>query len=129
MHKKNGHSVSAPASAVSKLSARHCVSCQGDVKALDDTEIGRLLAEVPGWKLVHGEIAKTYSFQNYYQTMAFVNAAAWVSHQENHHPDLEVGYSKCRVRYSTHSVGGLSENDFVCAAKIDALAAPPLATA
>ena len=66
-------------------------------------------------------IAKTYRFKNYYETMAFVNAAAWVSHREDHHPDLDVGYSQCRVFYVTHAIDGLSENDFICAAKLDAL--------
>jgi len=55
--------------------------------------------------------------------MAFVNAAAWVSHRENHHPELEVSYRECKVSYSTHAIGGLSENDFICAAKLDALIA------
>jgi 4a-hydroxytetrahydrobiopterin dehydratase len=64
-----------------------------------------------------------FQFKNYYETMAFVNAVAWVAHREDHHPDLEVGYNKCTVRYSTHSVGGLSENDFICAAKVDSLLA------
>ena len=88
---------------------------------LTDQRIKALLKQVPGWEQHGGEIAKTYSFKNYYETMAFVNAAAWVSHREDHHPDMEVGYNKCRVRYSTHSVGGLSENDFICAAKLEAL--------
>ena len=123
MHKKNGISVGTTSLGVDELSARHCVACEGGVKPLDAAEIRRLLAGLPGWKFEHGEIAKTYAFQNYYQTMAFVNATAWISHQENHHPDLEVGYNKCRVRYSTHSIGGLSENDFVCAAKVEALSA------
>ncbi|MBU1689529.1 MAG: 4a-hydroxytetrahydrobiopterin dehydratase [Gammaproteobacteria bacterium] len=74
-----------------------------------------------GWEYADGKISKTYRFDDYYQTMAFVNAAAWVSHREDHHPDLEVGYNQCRVRYHTHDVNGLSENDFLCAAKIDAL--------
>ena len=68
-----------------------------------------------------GMIAKTFRFKNYFETMAFVNAAAWVSHREDHHPDLRVGYSDCRVSYVTHAIGGLSENDFICAAKLDAL--------
>ena len=68
-----------------------------------------------------GVITKTYEFKNYYQTMAFVNAAAWISHREDHHPDMTVGYNKCRVDYSTHAINGLSENDFICAAKLDAL--------
>ena len=66
-------------------------------------------------------LVKLYPFTNYYQTMAFVNALAWISHKEDHHPDLTVSYNKCRVEYSTHAVGGLSENDFICAAKCDAL--------
>jgi 4a-hydroxytetrahydrobiopterin dehydratase len=74
-----------------------------------------------GWKKKAGAISKTYAFKNYYQTMAFVNALAWISHRQNHHPDLEVGYNKCRVRYTTHSVGGLSSKDFQCAEKADAL--------
>ena len=67
------------------------------------------------------EIARTYKFKNYYETMAFVNALAWIAHREDHHPDLLVGYNRVQVRFSTHSIGGLSENDFICAAKIDAL--------
>jgi len=67
------------------------------------------------------EISRTFTFGNYYQTMAFVNAVAWIVHAEDHHPDLEVGYNRCHVRFSTHSTGGLSENDFICSAKIDTL--------
>jgi 4a-hydroxytetrahydrobiopterin dehydratase len=67
------------------------------------------------------EISRTFKFSNYYQTMAFANALAWIVHAEDHHPDLEVGYNRCHVRFSTHSTGGLSENDFICSAKIDAL--------
>ena len=64
---------------------------------------------------------ETYVFKNYYHTLAFVNATAWISHRENHHPDIQVGYNKCIVSYSTHAIDGLSENDFICAAKIDML--------
>jgi len=67
------------------------------------------------------EIQRTLAFKNYYHTMAFVNALAYISHAENHHPDLMVSYNRCVVRYSTHAIGGLSENDFICAAKTDAL--------
>ena len=66
-------------------------------------------------------IFKSYRFKNYHETMAFVNATAWVSHREDHHPDLTVSYNECKVSYITHAIGGLSENDFICAAKIDAL--------
>jgi 4a-hydroxytetrahydrobiopterin dehydratase len=82
-----------------------------------------LLAEIPGWELDPDATAirRRFKFGNYYETMAFVNALAWIAHREDHHPDLEVGYNRCLVRFSTHSVKGLSENDFICAAKINAL--------
>jgi len=92
--------------------------------ALAKEEAARLLKQLPGWELSGVQIAKAYSFKNYHETMAFVNATAWISHREDHHPDLEVGYNRCTVRYSTHSVGGLSENDFICAAKVEALLGP-----
>jgi 4a-hydroxytetrahydrobiopterin dehydratase len=91
--------------------------------ALNRAEAEKLLSEIPGWTMndAASEITRTYKFGNYYETLAFVNAQAWVVHREDHHPDLEVGYNRCRVRFSTHSVNGLSENDFICAAKINAL--------
>src|SRR3954454_9848107 len=104
-----------------ELAGRSCKACQGKVAKLDNAQVQKYLKELPGWTLAGNEIAKTYPFKNYYETMAFVTATAWVSHHEDHPPDLEVGYNKCKVRYSTHSVGGLSENDFISAAKIDAL--------
>ncbi len=82
---------------------------------------GELLASLKGWIIEGNSLVKLYPFANYYQTMAFVNALAWIAHREDHHPDLVVGYNKCRVEYSTHAIGGLSENDFICAAKCDAL--------
>jgi 4a-hydroxytetrahydrobiopterin dehydratase len=103
------------------LSSKHCRPLAKGAPPLGPDRVAALLAQVPGWEQSGAQISKTYSFKNYYETMAFVNAAAWVSHREDHHPDLEVGYNKCRVHYSTHSVGGLSENDFICAAKLDAL--------
>ena len=84
-------------------------------------EIAARLARAPGWALVQGAIQKHYGFADYHRTMAFVNALAWVAHAEDHHPDLQVSYGGCTVRFSTHSVGGLSINDFICAAKVDAL--------
>ena len=66
-------------------------------------------------------LTRTLAFRDYHEVMEFVNALAWVSHREDHHPDLSVHYNKVVVRYSTHSVGGLSDNDFICAAKLDAL--------
>ena len=106
---------------VCDLGSKSCKPCEGGVPPLTLPEIERLLAQLTGWDVLGVELVKVFQFGNYYETMAFVNAAAWVSHRENHHPDLEVGYRQCRVRYSTHAIGGLSENDFICAAKIDAL--------
>ena len=81
------------------------------------------LAQVSGWHLTQGTIEKTFGFKNYYETIAFVNALAWICNTEDHHPDLSVSYSRCVVRFNTHSVGGVSINDFICAAKADALVA------
>ena len=68
-----------------------------------------------------GAIERRYDFADFHQTMAFVNALAWIAHREDHHPDLALGYNRCVVRFNTHSVGGISINDFICAAKVDAL--------
>jgi len=89
--------------------------------ALSDERVNELLATAPGWARDGGAIEKTFKFANYYETMAFVNAVAWVAHGADHHPDLAVGYNRCTVRYSTHSVGGLSEKDFEGAQRVEAL--------
>ena len=104
-----------------RLIDRHC---QRETNRLDRTAAQTLIAEIHAdWSLNEdGQmIQRIFRFKNYYQTIAFVNALAWVAHHQDHHPDLEVGYNRCVVHYSTHSVGGLSENDFICAASIDAL--------
>jgi len=102
---------------------RRCTPCEGGMAALSVEQIERMLGQLPGWRYRDGVITKTYTFPNYWQTMAFVNATAWISHREDHHPDLTVGYATCRVDYCTHAIKGLSENDFICAAKVDALLA------
>lgn len=84
-------------------------------------EITQHLARMPGWTLADGAIQKRFEFADYHRTMAFVNAVAWVAHVEDHHPDLVVSYKRCLARFNTHSVGGISINDFICAAKVDAL--------
>ena len=106
---------------VSDLASGKCKPCEGGVAPLKAQEVRNLLKQLDGWEYANGRIAKTYSFKNYYQTMAFVNAAAWISHREDHHPDMMAGYNQCRVEYWTHAIEGLSENDFICAAKCDAL--------
>lgn len=93
-------------------------------EALTPLKIEGLLGELSGWQQHGLYISKTYSFKDYYQTIAFVNAIAWISHREDHHPDLAVSYNACRVDYSTHSAGGLTEKDFICAALVDALFKP-----
>jgi 4a-hydroxytetrahydrobiopterin dehydratase len=103
------------------LSERHC---QRDTTLLDGDSAEQLLGQLDaGWSLSDdgNAIERVFPFKNYYHTIAFVNALAWVAHRQDHHPDLNVGYNRCRVTFSTHSVGGLSENDFICAARIDAL--------
>jgi len=103
------------------LARRKCRPCEGGMPAYTADQAREQLKALKGWTLEDGKLVKLFPFGNYYQTMAFVNALAWVSHREDHHPDLEVGYNRCRVTYWTHAVGGLSENDFICAAKCDAL--------
>lgn len=88
--------------------------------------IAQALDQAPGWALMDGAIQKRYDFADYHRTMAFVNALAYVAHVEDHHPDLAVSYNRCTVRFNTHSVGGISINDFICAAKVDALVGQPL---
>ncbi len=106
---------------VCDLASKQCKPCEGGVPPLSSDEISVFLQQIDGWQLQDKHISKTYTFKNYYQTMAFVNAVAWVSHREDHHPDMKVSYNQCEVTYTTHATGGLSENDFICAAKIDQL--------
>jgi 4a-hydroxytetrahydrobiopterin dehydratase len=107
----------------SDLLVKRCKPCEAGMGPLPKAQIELLIESLDGWESKGQQIHRTFHFKNYYETMAFVNAVAFVSHRENHHPDLEVGYNKCVVRYSTHAVGGLSENDFICAAKVDTLVA------
>jgi len=100
------------------LSAQHCRPQTGKEK-LDPKLAATYLGDVSGWTSDGDSIRKEFKFADYFHTMAFVNAVASIAHREDHHPDLEVGYSRCLVRYSTHDVGGLSLNDFICAAKVD----------
>jgi 4a-hydroxytetrahydrobiopterin dehydratase len=88
------------------------------------TQLSNLNGEqVPGWRLINDALEKAFRFQNYYETIAFVNAAAFIAHIEDHHPELAVSYNQCTVRFSTHDVGGISASDFFCAARLDALLA------
>jgi len=106
------------------LAGKKCVPCEGGVPPLSAAEAAALLGQLHGdWKIAADSksIRRAYKFKDFYRTMSFVNAVAHVANVEDHHPDLEVGYDYCRVEFSTHSIGGLSQNDFICAAKIDLL--------
>ena len=105
---------------MTSLATRHCQPLEGHA-AMTEAEVQQHLAQAPGWSLVDGAIQKRFGFADYHRTLAFVNAQAWVAHVEDHHPDLLVSYNRCTVRFNTHSVGGISINDFICAAKLDAL--------
>ena len=106
-----------------RLADRHCEPCHGGIPPLNEAQSRVLVADTPLWKICSdgAAIEREFSFRDFHQTMAFVNAVAWIAHREDHHPDLEVGYNRCRIQYSTHAIDGLSENDFICAARIDAL--------
>jgi 4a-hydroxytetrahydrobiopterin dehydratase len=109
---------------VSALRDRRCVALPQGTPPLAPARVAELHAQLsPGWQVdpAGGTLSRDFRFADYHRTMAFVNAVAWIAHVEDHHPDLEVGYGHCRVAFSTHTVGGLSDNDFICAAKVDAL--------
>ncbi len=103
------------------LSRLQCKPCTAATPALEQDRINTLLAQLDGWGQQGSAINKIFNFDNYYQTMSFVNAVAWIANQQDHHPELMVGYNKCKVEFMTHAVHGLSENDFICAARVDAL--------
>jgi 4a-hydroxytetrahydrobiopterin dehydratase len=109
---------------MTELSNGKCVPCEGGVPALTAAEAAALLKQLHGeWRLADDSKAlkRAYKFKDFYRTMSFVNAVAHIANVEDHHPDLEVGYDYCRITYATHAIGGLSQNDFICAAKIDRL--------
>jgi 4a-hydroxytetrahydrobiopterin dehydratase len=105
------------------LSQQHCRPPAEGLQALEREAITRHLQQLPEWRLAGDgdSIEREFRFEDFYQTIAFVNAVAWIANREDHHPDLQVGYNRCLVRYRTHAVDGLSLNDFICAARIDQL--------
>lgn len=107
------------------LTSIRCVGCEGGIPALTRDEISQLLPEITPWEVSADAkfIYRRFPFKGFYKTMAFVNAVAWIANQENHHPDLEVGYNYCLIKYTTHAINGLTKNDFICAAKINRLEA------
>ena len=99
-----------------------CKPLEGSA-SMSAADIATHLKDTPGWSLTSGSIEKTFCFKNYFETIAFVNALAWICNIQDHHPDLMVSYSRCVVRFNTHSVGGISINDFICAAQVNELVA------
>ena len=109
---------------MSELASKKCVPCEGGVQPLSRPDAQNLMKQLkPEWRLADDtkSIASEWKFRNFFHTMSFVNAVAHIANTQDHHPDLEVGYSYCRIRYNTHAIGGLSENDFICAAKVENL--------
>jgi 4a-hydroxytetrahydrobiopterin dehydratase len=107
------------------LSTQHCQPRKGKEHALPPTQVQELLAQLPGWQLAQDgkAIVKDFRFEDFHRTLGFINAVGFMANREDHHPDLEAGYGHCQVLWSTHDVGGLSLNDFVCAARVEALLA------
>lgn len=106
-----------------ELTASQCTPRKGPGDAVPADQIGELAQLIGEWRVEReaGQLQREFRFRDFHHTMGFVNAVAYMANREDHHPDLEVGYNYCRVRWSTHDVGGLSLNDFICAAKVDAL--------
>ena len=110
---------------MTSLTTRTCVPCEGGVTPLSRAGTAELMHKLHAhWRLAadNTDIRRAFSFPDFYHTMSFVNAVAHIANAEDHHPDLEIGYNYCRVRYQTHAINGLHDNDFICAAKIDQLA-------
>ena len=108
---------------VCDLTDKHCVPCEGGVEALDRNTAENMLVDLPGWELSDDGkmISRRFEFPGFFRTMAFINAMAWVVNNENHHPDFSAGYNYCQMGFTTHAIDGLSENDFICAARVSAL--------
>jgi 4a-hydroxytetrahydrobiopterin dehydratase len=96
--------------------------CTAGAPPLAEAELVAALPNLPGWSHVGDRIAKTWRFANYHETIAFVNAVAWIAHRADHHPDLSVHYNRCVVSFSTHDAGGVTRNDLICAARVERLA-------
>lgn len=109
----------------SALHKRRCVACEGDVPQLSDHDVEALLQQLDSdWQIESDtprRLRRELSFRNYYETTAFVNALAWIAHQQNHHPDISFSYRHCVVTWTTHAADGLTLNDFICAAQTDEL--------
>lgn len=108
---------------ITDLTSAHCTPLRGAQNQLNAAQITEHLALLPGWALISGEIVREFRFANYYESIAFVNALAFIANAQDHHPELSVHYNRVQVRFSTHDVAGISLNDMICAAKVSALIA------
>ena len=108
---------------LSKLTDKHCKPCEGDVEAMRRSEAEAMMDQIPGWELSEDAkiVSRRFEFKGFYRTMAFINAMAWIASSEDHHPDFSAGYNYCDIDFTTHAIDGLSENDFICAARVNAL--------
>jgi 4a-hydroxytetrahydrobiopterin dehydratase len=108
---------------VCELTEKTCVPCEGGVPPILRDEALSVLKSLEGWQLSEDAkmISRRFEFKGFYRTVSFINAMAWVVNNENHHPDFSAGYNYCDVGFTTHAIDGLSENDFICAAKVSAL--------
>lgn len=107
-----------------ELLALSCRRVTPEEGPLDEPSRTLLLGLTEGWSIRREFLEQEFSFANYLETLSFINVAAWVAHREDHHPEISFGYRQCVIRYTTHSAGGLTINDFICAARISALAVP-----
>jgi 4a-hydroxytetrahydrobiopterin dehydratase len=114
-----GRAPGSPQPAVA-LAAEHC---RRGAPKLPVAEVDALLATLPGWRREGERLVRAFTFPDFHATMAFVNAVAGIAHDEDHHPDLAVSYSRCIVAYATHDAGGITRNDLVCAARVARLVA------
>ncbi|WP_329743078.1 4a-hydroxytetrahydrobiopterin dehydratase [Dyella sp. A6] len=107
----------------SRLATQHCQPRKGKENALEPATIAELMPQLPGWTLSDDgkALVKDFRFGNFHQTLGFINAVGFMANHEDHHPDIEAGYGHCHLLWSTHDVGGLSLNDFICAARVEAL--------
>ncbi len=106
-----------------ELKDKHCEACQGGIGILEGEKIAELMQQVADWGISEDGkcLQRTFKFKGFYRTMAFINAMAWIANEQGHHPDFSAGYNFCKVSWTTHDAGGLTENDFICAAKTGAL--------
>ena len=105
------------------LTARHCTPCEGGAAPMTRTKAQATLRQIADWEISEDGtmISRRFAFKNFYETMAFINAMAWIANTQDHHPDFSASYKYCLVNYTTHAIDGLSENDFICAARLSAL--------